>query len=144
MSETDTHEGSATTEFVEWTEAFAVGNEELDQEHRKLLDLVATFLNAFDEEKAEIILNAILDELLEFARDHFKREERLLRKFDRAGFIAQKDINDELSKELGMLRDTYADGKLGSKDIAPFLKEWILRHLTTVAERDIGRDGSDD
>ena len=131
------------TKLVNWTDKFAVGDGELDREHRKLLGLAATLLNAFNEKKDQIILDMILDELIGFARDHFKREEKLLRKFDRAGFIAQKDINDELSRELGMLRDTYVNGKLGAKDIVLFLNEWVLRHLTTVVERDFGLDGSD-
>ena len=131
-------------DLLEWTDGFLVGDEDMDREHRNLHKLTYTFLTAFKEGKAQNILDVVLGELIEFTRKHFKNEEKLLRKFDRTQFIAQKDINDQLVRELMMLRDTYVDGKLGVDDITPFFNDWILRHLKSVGRLVYGLDEDDE
>jgi hemerythrin-like metal-binding protein len=105
-------------------------NEEVpDREHRQMINLANTFLNAFNEGKAQPILDVVLNELQDYARTHFKNEEKEMRGYDRSGFITIKDFNDVLIREMGMFRDTYVDGKLGPDEVEPYVKEWVLRHM---------------
>ena len=78
-------------EIIPWSDAFLVGQEPTDNEHRKLIKLANTFLGAFRDGKSQNILAVVLDELISFSREHFRREEVELRRHDRLGFIAQKD-----------------------------------------------------
>jgi hemerythrin-like metal-binding protein len=103
--------------------------EAFDRDHRKLVKLANTFLTAFSEEKAQIVLNVVLDELAGTARKHFKNEEQEMRKTDHEGFITMKDYNDALSREILMFRDTYVEGQLSAEDVTFFVKDWVLRHM---------------
>ena len=77
-------------DFIPWSDTFLLGQEPTDSEHRKLVKLANTFLSAFSGGKSQHILTVILDELISFAREHFRKEEVELRRHDRIGFIAQR------------------------------------------------------
>ena len=116
-------------EIFPWIDRYNMNEEAIDRDHRKLVKLANTFLTAFSEEKAQIVLNVVLSELADTARTHFKNEEKEMRKTDHAGFITMKDHNDVLSREILMFRDTYVEGNLGAEDVTSFVKEWVLRHM---------------
>ena len=116
-------------EIFPWIDRYSLKEDVADREHQQMVKLANTFLNAFNEGKAQPILDVVLNELSEYSRKHFKSEEQEMRKTDRSGFITMKDYNDVLTREIGMFRDTYTDGKLGPSEVEPYLKEWVLRHM---------------
>lgn len=116
-------------EIFSWNDRFSMNEDEPDREHRQMIKLANTFLNAFTEGKSQPILDVVLNELQDYARTHFKNEEKEMRGYDRSGFITIKDFNDVLIREMGMFRDTYVDGKLGPDEVEPYVKEWVLRHM---------------
>lgn len=112
-----------------WNDRFNMNEDEPDREHRQMINLANTFLNALTQGKAQPILDVVLNELQDYARTHFKNEERAMRVYDHSGFITMKDFNDVLIRELGMFRSTYVDGNLGMDEVEPYVKEWVLRHM---------------
>ena len=76
---------------VQWDSNFSVGNDLLDQQHRRLLGLcndMAECLKA-GEGEWQFRFHDILHQLNQYARDHFKAEESLLQKCQFAGMDAQ-------------------------------------------------------
>ncbi len=117
-------------DHLEWHKNYLVGDRVADAEHQKIVHLVNTFLKGLSEGKAPRILDAILDQLLEVSRAHFKGEEAKMKKeADTAAFIRHKDDHDNLLKELRMLKDGYARAKLGVEDVLPFFRDWIFGHI---------------
>ena len=62
---------------LEMLETFLTGHPEIDNDHRKLIDLI----NLVDEaisSKEYTECKKLLDSFVDFARDHFEREEKIL------------------------------------------------------------------
>ena len=116
-------------EIFAWNDRYEMKEDEPDREHKQLIKLTNTFLTAFSQGKAQPILDVVMNEVQEYARNHFKNEEKAMRTYDHSGFITMKDFNDVLIRELGMFRSTYVDGKLGPDEVEPYMKEWVLRHM---------------
>ena len=112
-----------------WIDRYSLNEEEPDRAHRQMVKLANTFLTALSNGKTQPILDVVLNELQDYSRGHFKNEEKDMRSYDHSGFITMKDFNDVLTRELGMFRDTYADGKLSLEEVEPYIKEWVLRHM---------------
>lgn len=117
-------------DFLEWDKSYLVGDKDADAEHQKILQLVNMFLTSLSEAKATKILDAILDQIIEVAREHFKKEEALIKKgADTPTFIQTKEDHQNRIKELRMLRGSYARANLGVDDVLPFFKDWIFEHI---------------
>lgn len=116
-------------EIFSWNDRYNQNDDVPDREHRQMVKLANTFLLALSQGKAQPILDVVLNELQDYGRNHFKNEEKEMRAYDRSGFITMKDFNDVLTRELGMFRSTYVDGKLGLDEVEPYVKEWVLRHM---------------
>ena len=116
-------------EIFPWNDRYDMNEQEPDREHKQIVKLANTFLNALSQDKSQPILDVVLKELQEYARMHFKNEEKAMRVYDHSGFITMKDFNDVLVRELGMFGSTYVDGKLGLDEVEPYVKEWVLRHM---------------
>ncbi len=120
-------------QFLEWNETHAVGVEAADASHKKILDLINAFLTGLTEGKHRVILDTILDQLIDVSAGHFKQEEKTLKQLaDRELFIRHMDKHRLLLNELRMLKDGYADAKLGVNDMLPFFKDWIFNHIDNM------------
>lgn len=55
-----------------WTDAYNVGNELIDGQHRQLVELVNIFHEAVSMGKEEAILNQAFDHMLQYTNKHFR------------------------------------------------------------------------
>ena len=65
---------------LKWGKILSVGVEEIDEDHRKLVDIFNVLNHAVAEGEAPDYLAAVLDELLNCTVWHFSHEERLMLK----------------------------------------------------------------
>ena len=65
-------------EPLRWSDAFAVGHEELDAEHRLMVELINSICMAHGEERHEKELSVHLHRLQEITERHFRHEEAVL------------------------------------------------------------------
>ena len=61
-----------------WNESYSVGNEIIDNDHRGLFDTLNSLESAAKWPNPEDIA-VILETLINYTRNHFQREERLMR-----------------------------------------------------------------
>ncbi|MEW8498684.1 MAG: hemerythrin domain-containing protein, partial [Candidatus Thiodiazotropha taylori] len=65
--------------FVEWSDALSVGIEEIDEQHKMLVDLVNKMHEAIHQRHGSDVVKSILGDLAEYTRIHFAVEESLMR-----------------------------------------------------------------
>lgn len=66
--------------FVEWENSFSVDNDEIDEQHKKLFNIineVGNYLNS-DDESASLAINKAINELIDYTDYHFRLEENLM------------------------------------------------------------------
>jgi two-component system cell cycle response regulator len=67
----------------QWDEGMSVGVESIDQDHRRIIDIINQLSEAFEKGSGREVVVGLFDRLEEYASTHFAREERLM---EEAGF----------------------------------------------------------
>jgi len=117
--------------ILAWSDSLSVNNQEIDQQHMRLISLIADLDQAFQAGAAKELLARVIRELNTYVREHFTTEERLMSRLGYPGLaehMAQHAafIEQLLHFELDYLGDT-ADL---SGELLDFLKRWLREHVT--------------
>lgn len=108
-----------------WKAEYSVGNELLDTQHRKLIEVV----NSLDGAEP---LERLLEELARYVEVHFRDEERLLEAAGYPDTAQQKFQHKAFQAWLDRTRDTYRSGgelSVARRDLHAYLRVWIANHL---------------
>ncbi len=125
------HHSSRTTNRpkIEWKDSYSVGIEELDSQHRGLLDLINEVRNlsgAMSKTEPFVVLNA----MIKYAQNHFKAEERYLENNDFPSLIHQKRAHENFVEEaFSMAQELDEEGLLTLGGITIYLEEWFKDHV---------------
>tara|TARA_B100000315_G_scaffold43957_1_gene38925 strand:+ start:4471 stop:4878 length:408 start_codon:yes stop_codon:yes gene_type:complete len=115
--------------IIEWSDLYRVNIEELDQQHKQLLNIVNEFDEAVETKKEEETTKNILKNLLDYADMHFKKEEELMDQHGYPEIAEHKKQHDDLLEELFHIYKNF----IGSDRDAAFqtvflLGDWLLNH----------------
>ena len=113
-----------------WQESFSVKVPSLDAQHQRLLSILNAMNDAVVKGKEETVVRAILDDLVNYAAEHFHHEEKLMRLADYSGREEHKAEHKRLLSQLQLLREDVSRGatKL-SPAIMGLLGDWLRHHL---------------
>ena len=117
--------------IVTWCDTYSVNVGEIDEQHKKLLDLVNKLHAAVESraEKDELIV--LLGDLLEFTRIHFSTEEKLMKRHDFPEFKKHHKEHKLLLRYLVDLVDAVSGGKklrfYSDYDVST---DWALIHIS--------------
>ena len=118
------------SEFINWSDELSVGIEEIDEQHKVLVNLVNRMHDAIDEHHGSDVVIDILSELADYTKIHFAVEESLMRILDYPGYEEHKEIHDELLEHVVELQQKVASGKTAiSFELMHFLKSWLSKHI---------------
>lgn len=121
-----------------WDDALQIGHAAMDDDHRKLVELVNNFQNNLNAPLPFADLLQDLDQLLEFTSWHFRHEERLMNSCGYPEMIAHKKEHKELIATLYQLHSRVRDKDDGVlAELSRFIKEWLHRHIPEV-DRKLG------
>jgi len=67
-----------TTDLIQWSDQFSVNIQEIDEQHKVLVDLLNQLHNAIREHHGRATSREILNRLAEYTRTHFLLEESLM------------------------------------------------------------------
>jgi hemerythrin len=116
--------------LIQWTSELSVGVEELDAQHRVLVDLINQLHHSIVIHRGGDEANAILGRLIEYTRIHFAVEESLMRLFDFPDYETHKASHEELISEVHRLHDKVVlEGKAITFELMHFLKRWLTHHI---------------
>ncbi len=129
MSESAVDAVSAA-KLVEWSKELSVGIEEIDSQHKVLVDLLNELHRAIIERHGSETAHRILLQLLEYTRIHFAVEESLMRILGYPEYEEHKHHHELLLDEVRMLSEKLHDGKKSiSFELLHFLKMWLTKHI---------------
>jgi hemerythrin len=121
---------------IVWSEILRVGVDEIDEDHRKLVNIFNILNHAVMEGESREYLAAILEELINCTVWHFSHEERLMLKHRYAGIEEHKAEHQELIKSATELKQEIlqADKSEVNQQIQ-FLERWLTEHIFTTDMR---------
>ena len=117
---------------LEWSELLSVDVDEIDEDHRALLQLFNLLHRALaDGDSLEYQL-AVLQELLDYAVWHFSHEERLMLKFGYADIEEHRAAHWELIHRAREFQHGFMQAGDGMQaDDFAFLERWLTEHILT-------------
>ncbi len=121
-------------EYVMWSEMFSTRVPYIDNQHKKLLDIVNEFHAAVKEKKGRDILFQVLNSLIRYTEEHFRDEETVM---DMTGYPAEeallhRKIHEELAEEILRLNEELkGPEEKPLHDVEVFLNGWLIRHILT-------------
>ncbi len=116
---------------VSWHESYSVGNETLDMQHRKILDLCSRAIDCLEDDTLEANEEAhlILSELKSYVDIHFRTEEGILSACHYPKLAEQKAEHLEYSRQLTELLYAATRGVIDKAGICVLLSRWWRGHI---------------
>jgi len=117
---------------VQWADSLSVKVSIMDNDHRVLIDLINQLATA-EEIGNRHIVESVLDELLNYAIDHFNREERHLQKsgYPLTELCAHQLLHASFTNTIQEIRWQYQCGFRSriNRGILLFLRDWLNKHI---------------
>jgi hemerythrin len=129
----------AVTRF-EWDSGFLVGVREIDEQHRRLVEMVAHFYDALAERHpARQALAELLKGLVDYTGYHFSTEERLMAAWQFPQSAAHRAQHAAFVQRVTDIVDRFSHGGLVlSIEATGFLREWLTGHILG-SDKELGR-----
>lgn len=116
--------------FLKWNNNLSVQIQEIDNQHKKLIELLNNLFVSFLENKHKEKIEEIVDGLIDYTKFHFSTEEKYFHRFNysktKEHIQEHKNFIEEVEKFKHQLGK--ANGKL-YYDIINFLRNWISNHI---------------
>jgi len=116
--------------LITWNDSLSVGFEPIDEQHRRLVELINKLHSAMAQGKGSQTLSSVLDGLIDYVQTHFASEEAMMKINDYPGYAAQKSQHIDLTRQVLELRSQFATGQtVITMDVMKFLKDWLVDHI---------------
>lgn len=115
---------------MKWSDDLSVQVDEIDGQHKKLIDLINKLHDAMLTKQGKQIVSQIIDELAAYTVYHFQTEEKYMLQFKYPALTRHKKEHDNFVNTVDTFHKDYEAGKLGlSIEIMTFLRDWVSNHI---------------
>ena len=118
----------------EWKDEYNSGVRSIDEDHQRFFAIANEFAaeaeSGVDAEKIE----AVVQELILQAEEHFDREERYMRRGGYPGYAKHRRIHEDLRDAVVGLREIFHENPscVDPEKLVTFLGKWLIHHIVTV------------
>ena len=117
-------------EKVIWDETFSVGVEVIDEQHKKLIKMLNTMIEAENTSVNSEIISTVLTEMRQYASEHFALEEKYMLEYGYLDYDSHKAQHKEFIKKVAMLCiETTHQSRTVPTEILEYLKHWLINHI---------------
>jgi hemerythrin len=109
---------------IEWDDSLLIGNELIDLQHKRLINLIA----AIPDEKSPGDALA-LDEAMVYAETHFADEEELLEQIGYPDLSGHMGMHEKMTATIERYKRDYDEGKTDLSAFKQFMYNWIKDHI---------------
>ena len=120
-------------EKIIWDETFSVGVKILDEQHKKLIKMVNTMIEARSTDVHSEVVSTVLTQMREYATEHFSLEEEYMIKYGYTNYDQHKAEHREFIKRIAMMCvETMQQRKAVPIEMLEFLKSWWVNHILKI------------
>jgi hemerythrin len=119
--------------LIEWTDSLSVGIEEIDKQHKRLIELINELHVAMRERRTRDVLGNIINGLKDYAVIHFSTEEKYFDQYNYLKSGSHKREHMAFINKVIAFKAGFDKGKLMlSMEIMDFLKDWLVNHIQKI------------
>jgi len=123
------------TAYLEWTDAYAVGVEEFDEDHQHLIEIANRIIAAAEAGSVFQDVRDAIDELIEEAVVHFEHEERIMNDVDYPALPEHQESHNKLIRTYIKYRAELKFSRLVPEEVAGFIIDWLMIHVKTEDQK---------
>ncbi len=115
-----------------WDESFVLGIEEIDQQHRSIVEHFTNFSEAVQDGSAKEVLAEMATFLVEYAALHFATEDRYMQRYNYPRIEEQHSEHDDFTRDAeNLVKKIQEEGASRELSIALTGKmvRWVIQHV---------------
>jgi hemerythrin-like metal-binding protein len=120
-------------EYIVWQDAYSVGVDKIDNQHKDLLTFVNASLNhcTGNKESERKYFDRMINAIIEHLKNHFETEQELMLTAGYTDYETHKEEHTKLVENLATLVKEIKSGKkeLDLLWLTRFLRDWVLEHI---------------
>lgn len=121
---------------IEWTTDLSVGVVIVDEQHKKLFQLIDDFYANIQTQSPAERVNHLIEALKEYSVFHFTEEEGLMRKAGYVDYEVHKQQHDAFIAKVDDFAVRFKSGKLIlTVEITNFIKDWLIKHISVMDKK---------
>lgn len=119
--------------IIEWSDTFCVGIDQIDDQHRKWIDIYNKahdrMMSLTDEEFRNTGIDA-LEEMVEYGRYHFSTEETLMSELGFEDLDRHRQLHRSFMEQIDKVRLDIRQGKhVLNSEIIKMIENWLVYHI---------------
>ena len=116
--------------FVEWKSSFSVGVTEIDNQHKRLIEIINQLHDTMKAGATPAALSKIVQELVDYTRFHFTHEEKMLERAGYSELTEHKRVHRAMIAQVENFRNQVGSGAATTPlKLMAFLKDWLSKHI---------------
>lgn len=121
---------------IEWGDALLTHIADIDEEHKKLIDIMNKLHEAFHSKESAGVEKESLVGLIEYTDYHFSNEVNLMKKYDYPDMEQHIELHKEFTGKLKDLCNKHLVEKVEViHEIILFLTSWFFNHIMEVDKK---------
>jgi len=116
-------------DFIPWEDRYSVGNDYIDRQHQKLVDLINKLHKALRNGEGAEYTGSVLNDLAAYTRYHFSAEEGYLKQANYPGLEEHQAKHRKMTQQVRDLQQRFASGEQLTMEVMDFLKNWLMLHI---------------
>lgn len=113
---------------MQWKDEYSVGIEEIDDQHKTLLELIAAFEHAVEQDAHWNTVQPLVARTREFVKFHFAVEESLMRIVGYPGYTEHRAEHEAVLEHLAALEHRVLRQETKG-ELKQMMRAWLFRHI---------------
>ena len=116
--------------YLTWNDSYSVGIESIDNDHKKLIHLINNLQTAIDYKTDKQFEKQTLDEVIDYTKYHFTREEGFMEDNGYEDFVPHKAKHEKMIEQVNEYVQAYEKDESGAiESLLAYLKSWLINHI---------------
>ncbi len=125
--------------LITWNDQLSVGINQIDEEHKKLVQLINGLHDHMLAGDAKEILGKVLDRIIQYTALHFGTEEKLMQQYAYPAAVAHFAEHKKLvNTALDLQKKFNAGSHAITMETMTFLRDWLQHHIRE-SDKALGR-----
>ncbi len=119
--------------LITWSENLSVENIQMDNQHKKLVEIINSLYEAMASGKGKEVVGSIINDLTNYTVIHFQNEERMMTSINFPKIDEHIKCHEEFVNKVSRFKKDYNTGKaVMSMHMMSFLKDWLVGHIQKI------------
>lgn len=117
---------------MEWNESFVLGIEEIDEQHKMIVEHFKMLSDAVRDAREQEVLADMAKFMVEYAQFHFKTEERYMKQFAYPDMAEQISEHEQFSRDAIDLQSKISGGgntHVLAVELTGKMFRWVFQHI---------------